>query len=106
MKMTKTVTTNYHVVWFKRDEMTYSERYIRARKNQSPLDKCFDCNKKFKIGEKISLVNFKGHTNKVFCGKCLESLSGEIPASQLFYHVNNHTGEKRNAETNQGNKNV
>jgi len=70
-KITRTKITNYEITQVGLDMMIFDENYKRIRGNMRYRGfQCFSCGKKFKLGDKISLIMIKGETNKVICHDC------------------------------------
>lgn len=70
MEITRTKTTTYKITQVAIDFLEFNERFVQLRKNFKYQGfQCFNCRKKFEIGEKISLI-FTGKGNKLVCKKC------------------------------------
>jgi hypothetical protein len=83
--ITKTKTTIYTANWVKFDFVTYSENFISIRSSmKSKLDKCFGCNSKFKIGDKVNLANFGRHENKVLCFTCAKDIENKLEQAKAL----------------------
>jgi viroplasmin and RNaseH domain-containing protein len=82
--ITKTKTTIYTANWVKFDFVTYDEGFIRGRSRmKDKLDKCFGCNSKLKIGDKVNLANFGKHGNKVLCFTCAKDIENKLEQARL-----------------------
>jgi hypothetical protein len=82
--ITKTKTTIYTAIWVKFDFLTYNENFISVRSRmKSKLDKCFGCNSKLKIGDKVNLASFGKHGNKVLCFTCAKDIENKLEQARL-----------------------
>lgn len=77
---TKTTIETFTPRWVKIDFSIYGEEWIRIRGTmQYKANKCFKCNKHFKMGDTIGLAAFIEIGNKVLCKSCAEELNdGEL----------------------------
>jgi hypothetical protein len=79
----------YHVTGVNFPFMEFTERYKSIRKKAKYKGfQCWKCNIKFKIGDKIGLLFFKGHGNRVICINCSIVIEKELylenTAKELF----------------------
>jgi len=70
---TKTIARTYHRLWSKPDFTTFTDEFIRIRKNMGDCEedfRCFMCDKPHVINEGIGLACFREVGNKVICNDC------------------------------------
>lgn len=78
MVITKTKVTTYNVLNVVVDFSVFDERWKSIRGNYKYKGfECFNCNKHFDIGDKISLI-FTDKGNRTICHDCAECVSKEI----------------------------
>ncbi len=74
---TKTKVEKFTPLWVMENYSIHNEKWMAVRskvKGNNLPDKCFKCDKVFKINESISLVCLKFVGNKLFCNKCIKEL--------------------------------
>jgi len=75
----RTKTYVYEITSVGLDMVVFDEAYKRIRGNMRYKGfQCFNCNHKFELGDKISLIAIKGKTNKVVCHDCAVKLSKKL----------------------------
>jgi hypothetical protein len=71
MEIIRTVTKKYKVIGVAIDTFTFNETFRRIRgKFRYKGAQCFRCFSKFKDGEKMSLLQFSNHPNRMACNQC------------------------------------
>jgi hypothetical protein len=72
---TKTTVKTFTPIWVKESYSTYSKQWKNIRDIMDyKANECFKCNKKFSLGDTISLACFKNVGNKVLCKDCAAGL--------------------------------
>lgn len=79
VKLTRKIparTETLQVDWYKRDFITYSERFRQIRaKSRNRFDKCFLCKHGFIVGDQLTLAHFAGiRGNKAVCNDCVQKI--------------------------------